>query len=72
MHRIAGFSKSFAAIRKEAKFFRGSFLRKGEVLAYAGLYQTPEDPEACLWTQAFLAAEKKSEAGKIRGRRGGN
>ena len=34
LHWMAGSSRSFAAIRKEAGLFCGSFLRNGEVFAY--------------------------------------
>ena len=35
--------RSFAAIRKEAGLFCGSFLRKGEVFAYVGRNQNLKD-----------------------------
>ena len=38
-----GSSRSFAATRKEAELFCGSFLRKGVVLAYAGRNQNLKD-----------------------------
>jgi len=37
---------SFAAIRKESWLFCGSFLRKGEVVAYGGRIQNVKDPKA--------------------------
>ena len=39
----AGSLRSFAAIRKEAGIFSGSFLWKGEVLAYNGRIQNLKD-----------------------------
>jgi len=36
--------RSFAAIRKDAGLFCGSFLRKGEVFAYVGRIQNLKDP----------------------------
>jgi len=42
-HWRAGFSRPFAAIRKEAGLFCGSLMRKDEALAYVGLFQTLKD-----------------------------
>ena len=44
--------RSFAAIRKQAGIFCGSFLRKGEVLAYVGSIQTLKG------LQGYLAHKK--------------
>jgi len=42
--------RSFAALRKEAGIFFGSFLRKGEVFAYVRLSQKLEDLKAIYCT----------------------
>jgi len=47
-----GSKRSFTAIRKEAGLFCGSFLRKGEVFAYAGRSQNLKD------LQGYLAHKK--------------
>jgi len=44
LHCKAGSSRSFAAIRKEAGLFCGSFLRNGEAFAYVGRIQHLKDP----------------------------
>ena len=43
LHWRAGSVRSFAAIRKEAWLFCGSFLRKGEVFAYGGFIPNLKD-----------------------------
>ena len=47
--------RSFTAIRKDAGFFSGSFLWKGEVFAYIGLSQNLKDLKDL---QGYLAHKK--------------
>jgi hypothetical protein len=43
LHCIAGSSRSFTAIRKDAGLYCGPRLRKGQVFAYVGLPQNLKD-----------------------------
>jgi len=45
LHWRAGSVRSFAAIRKEAELFCGSFARKDEMFAYVGRNPNKKDPE---------------------------
>jgi len=78
----AGSSRTFAAIRKEAGVFCGSFLRKGEELTYVGLFHNlkdlkrypsfelfgapPFDTTLCLVEPNLSSGTKKSSDGQAK------
>ena len=62
-YRGAGSSRSFTALRKDARLCCGSRLRKGQVFAYVGSIQSLKDLKGYLWLELLRAEPFDTRSG---------